>query len=164
MTSAWLDYPWQLPDPHVIEWQITAEHIDHYNHVNNVAYVAQLEKVAWAHSNALGLDIATYQQLDRGMAISKHVIDYHAAALLGDHLLCATWIIHCDSRLKLSRQFQYIRSSDKRTMLTARTDFVCIALSTGKPKRMPSVFAQHYGLATLKNATDNAVHTTEFGC
>lgn len=149
MNSAWLDYPWRLPDPYIVDWQITPAHIDHYNHVNNVAYVAQLEKVAWSHSNALGLDIKTYQQLDRGMAISKHVIDYHAAAVLGDELLCATWIIECDSRLKLSREFQYIRCSDQRTMLTARTDFVCIALSTGKPKRMPKEFAQHYGEAKL---------------
>lgn len=141
-----------MPDPFVVDWIIQPGHIDHYNHVNNVAYVAQLEKVAWAHSNALGLDIQTYHRLDRGMAISRHIIDYHAAALLNDRLLCATWIVACDRRLKLSRQFQYIRLTDKKTMLTAKTDFVCIALSSGKPKRMPREFTDIYGPARIDHS------------
>ncbi|MFA3789751.1 acyl-CoA thioesterase [Aliiglaciecola sp. SL4] len=144
--------PWQLPHPHVIKWVIAVEQIDHYNHVNNVAYVSQLERVSWSHSMSLGLDIGIYQQLDRGMAISKHVIEYHAAAVLGDHILCATWVTKCDSRLKLSRQFQFIRESDGVTVLTAQTDFVCIALSSGKPKRMPPEFRDTYGKVCVSNA------------
>ena len=138
---------WMLPKPHVISWQIQPEEIDHYNHVNNVEYVSKLEQVAWSHSNALGLTIEEYQSLDRGMAISRHEIDYLSAALLNDELLCATWIVHCDRRLKLARQFQFIRPSDGATMLKARTEFVCIALSSGKPKRMPKRFADVYGNA-----------------
>lgn len=144
-----LDLPWLLERPHIVPWLITPEHIDHYNHVNNVAYVAQLERVAWSHSNHLGLTIEDYQSLDRGMAISRHEIDYHAAALLDETVYCATWIVHCDSRLKLSRQFQFIRGSDKLTLLTAKTDFVCIALSSGKPKRMPKDFSDVYGQARV---------------
>nr|WP_040521844.1 thioesterase family protein [Aliiglaciecola lipolytica] len=135
-----------------MKWSVTPEQIDHYNHVNNVAYVSQLERVSWSHSMSLGLTIEIYQQLDRGMAISKHEIEYHAAALLGDNLLCATWIIECDRRLKLSRKFQFIRESDGVTVLTARTDFVCIALSSGKPKRMPEPFRDIYGKACLPSA------------
>ncbi|MFT6899176.1 MAG: acyl-CoA thioester hydrolase [Paraglaciecola sp.] len=140
-------YHWLLPDPFVIPWEITKGHIDHYNHANNVAYVSQLEQTSWAHSNALGLSIEQYQSLDRGMAISRHEIDYLAPALLGDTLLCATWIITCDSRLKLTRQFQFIRQSDGLSMLKARTEFVCIALSSGRPKRMPAIFTSTYGPA-----------------
>lgn len=140
---------WNLPNPHILPWKIQSQHIDHYQHVNNVAYVKQLERVSWSHSNQLGLTIKEYQALDRGMAISKHLIDYLAAAHLGDHILCATWIIECDNRLKLSRQFQFIREKDQLTLLTARTDFVCIALSSGKPKRMPARFSDVYGAAKV---------------
>lgn len=140
---------WLYPGPFITEWQIEQEHIDHYRHVNNVAYVSQLEKTAWAHSNSLDLTIEKYQDLDRGMAISRHEIDYLAAAVLNDRLLCATWIVECDHRLKLTRQFQFIRQSDGLTMLKARTEFVCIALSSGKPKRMPEIFATVYGQATI---------------
>ena len=117
--------------------------------MNNVAYVSQLERTAWAHSNALGLSIEQYQDLDRGMAISRHEIDYLAAAVLGDTLACATWIVACDNKLKLARQFQFIRVSDGLTMLKARTEFVCIALSSGKPKRMPKIFSETYFNAML---------------
>lgn len=146
------DLPWLLPNPHILPWHIESKHIDHYQHVNNVAYVTQLERVSWSHSNQLGLTIEEYQALDRGMAISKHIIDYHAAAHLGDEIYCATWIIECDRKLKLSRQFQFIRARDKHTLLTARTDFVCIALSSGKPKRMPVRYSEVYGLAKVPTA------------
>jgi acyl-CoA thioester hydrolase len=141
---------WLLPSPHIVEWQINKEHIDHYHHVNNVEYVKQLEVTAWHHSNALGLTIEQYQSLDRGMAISRHEIDYLASAIEGDKVLCATWLVDCDRRLKLARQFQFIRESDGLTLLKARTEFVCIALSSGKPKRMPSLFSETYGDAMIE--------------
>ncbi|MCF2948578.1 acyl-CoA thioesterase [Paraglaciecola aquimarina] len=141
---------WHYPTPFVQTWQVSAEQIDHYQHANNVAYVKQLETTAWAHSNQLGLNIEIYQSLDRGMAISRHEINYLAAAHKDDKIDCATWIVECDGKLKLARQFQFIRQSDKVTLLTARTEFVCIALSTGKPRRMPAAFSDIYCPAVIK--------------
>ena len=142
-------WQWPLPSPHVIEWQIQESEIDHYQHVNNANYVSKLELVSWHHSNRLGLTIEQYQQLDRGMAISRHEIDYLSPAILGDTLLCATWIVECDRRLKLARQFQFQCASSHKVVLNARTEFVCIALSSGKPKRMPALFADTYGAAMI---------------
>jgi acyl-CoA thioester hydrolase len=143
--------PWLYPKPFVTPWKIEAEHIDHYQHVNNVAYVKQLEITAWAHANTLGLNIQQYQALNRGMVIRRHHINYLAAARLGDELACATWITACDEKLKLTRQFQFVRQGDKQTILTAKTDFVCIALSNGKPALMPKAFCDVYGPATIQN-------------
>ena len=140
---------WHFLNPFLCTWQVSHEQIDHYQHANNVAYVSQLEITSWAHSNHLGLTIEQYQALDRGMAISRHEINYLAASHVNDLIDCATWIVDCDNKLKLARQFQFIRRSDQQTVLTARTEFVCIALSTGKPKRMPKEFADVYGPATL---------------
>jgi acyl-CoA thioester hydrolase len=140
---------WLLPHPFLCTWQVTPEQIDHYQHANNVAYVSQLEVTSWTHSKYLGLTIEQYQALDRGMAITRHEIDYLAAAQVNDLIDCATWIVQCDNKLKLARQFQFIRRSDQLTLLTARTEFVCIALSTGKPKRMPKMFTDIYGAAAL---------------
>ncbi|MEP7702584.1 acyl-CoA thioesterase [Paraglaciecola sp. 25GB23A] len=143
---------WQYANPFINEWRISPEHIDHYGHANNVAYVSQLEQTSWAHSNALGLTIEQYKQLDRGMAISRHEINYLAAAYLHDDIACATWIVECDNRLKLTRAFQFIRRADGLCLLTARTEFVCIALSSGRPKRMPPEFTQPYGQAQIVTA------------
>lgn len=141
---------WRHADPFIISWTVSPDQIDHYQHANNVAYVSQLEQTSWAHSNALGLTIEQYKSLDRGMAISRHEINYLAAAYLNDVIDCATWIVECDGRLKLARHFEFIRRSDGVSLLTARTEFVCIALSSGRPKRMPDIFADIYGRASIQ--------------
>ncbi|WP_100656837.1 acyl-CoA thioesterase [Alteromonas flava] len=140
---------WQLPNPFIELWQVPPEVIDHYGHVNNVAYISQIEKLAWAHSNALGLSIEQYQELDRGMAIRRHEVDYLLACHEGDTIACATWIVACDKRLTLSRRFQFICATRSKTVFTAKTDFICIALSSGMPKRMPEPFKQAYGGAMI---------------
>ncbi|MCY1183342.1 hypothetical protein D9M73_239530 [compost metagenome] len=81
------------------------------------------------------------------MAVVRHEIDYLAAAYEGDELQLATWIVDWDQRLKMTRHFQLKRPSDNTTLLRAQTTFVCIELSTGKPKRMPAEFIEGYGPA-----------------
>ncbi|MBE1287370.1 MAG: acyl-CoA thioesterase [Alteromonadaceae bacterium] len=132
--------------PYTCLWQPAENDIDHYGHVNNTSYVKQLEVTAWAHSNHLGLDIAQYRELDAGMVIAHHTIDYLLPVHCGETIECRTAIIACDNKLRLSRGFEFYNQSQQR-VLTARTDFVCITLSTGKPRRMPARFAECYGRA-----------------
>jgi len=47
----------------------------------------------------------------------------------------------------MTRHFQLVRPSDGTTLLRAQTTFVCIELSTGKPRRMPAEFIEGYGAA-----------------
>ncbi len=143
--------PWHHPAPFVETWTVEQAHLDHYQHVNNVAYLAQLEKLAWAHSNALGLTFDDYAACDRAMVIRRHELDYLQPSHFGDTLSCATWIIHCDGRLTLTRQFQFICNRRQKTVFEAKTQFVCASLSTGKPKRMPETFRARYGDACLND-------------
>ena len=138
---------WQLPDPHIEIWQITDSHIDHYGHANNVAYIAQQELVAWAHSNALGLSMDDYHALDRAMVVQSHQVKYIQPCNLNDQVHCATWITECKNKLTLTRNFQYICSRRKTTVYEAQTVFVCIKLSSGKPIRMPPRFWDVYSRA-----------------
>ncbi|TKB02428.1 acyl-CoA thioesterase [Alteromonas portus] len=140
---------WMLDNPYVQQWHIDESHIDHYQHVNNVAYLSQLESLAWAHSNALGLQFADYQALNRGMVIKRHELNYHLPTHLGDTLECATWIAHCDGKLTLKRQFQFICPKRNKTVFDAMTTFVCVSLDTGAPKRMPKQFVDIYGEACV---------------
>ena len=144
-----LALPWMHDAPFIEQWHIDETHIDHYQHVNNVAYVTQLEKLAWAHSNALGLHFSDYQSLNRGMVIKRHELNYHLPTHLGDGLYCATWIVHCDSKLTLKRQFQFICPKRMKTVFDAVTTFVCVSLDTGAPKRMPAQFTEAYGKACI---------------
>ena len=140
---------WQYPNPFVRTWKIAQEHIDHYQHTNNVAYLSRLERLAWEHSQSLGLQFVDYQALDRAMVIIKHTLHYHAPSHLDDTLACATWIVNCDNKFKLSRRFEFIKLGEEKTVFSAQTDFVCVSLSTGMPKKMPEPFARIYGSAII---------------
>lgn len=128
---------WDREGAYVIDVQVSAEHIDELGHANNAVYVSWLERCAWSHSQSLGLGIEDYRRLDRAMAVLRHEIDYLASAYEGDRLQLATWICESDQRLRMKRQFQLVRPADGATLLRAQTTFVCIELSSGKPKRMP---------------------------
>ncbi|CDF85214.1 acyl-CoA thioesterase [Pseudomonas sp. QL9] len=140
---------WDLPEPFVIDIAVNAEDIDGLGHANNAVYVSWLERCAWRHSQRLGLDLAEYRRLDRAMAVVRHEIDYLAAAYEGEELQMGTWIVESDQKLRMDRQFQLVRPADGVTLLRARTTFVCIELSSGKPKRMPAEFIEGYGRALL---------------
>ena len=138
---------WDLATPFIIDLQVAAEDIDGLGHANNAVYVSWLERCAWRHSQRLGLDLTEYRRLDRAMAVVRHEIDYLAAGYEGDELQLATWIVDWDQRLKMTRRFQLVRPRDGATLLRAQTTFVCIELSSGKPKRMPAEFIDGYGPA-----------------
>ncbi|WNW10828.1 thioesterase family protein [Pseudomonas sp. DTU_2021_1001937_2_SI_NGA_ILE_001] len=138
---------WDLADPFIIDLSVAAEDIDGLGHANNAVYVTWLERCAWRHSQQLGLDLSEYRRLDRAMAVVRHEIDYLASAYEHDALQLATWIVDWDRRLKMTRRFQLRRPADGVTLLRAQTTFVCIELSTGRPRRMPESFISGYGAA-----------------
>jgi len=140
---------WDHPKAFIVDIKVEAEHIDELGHANNAVYVAWLERCAWQHSQSLGLGLEDYQRLDRAMAVLRHEIDYLAAAYQGDCLQLATWVVQSDQRLKMKRNFQLVRPADAATLLRAQTTFVCIQMSSGKPKRMPAEFVEGYGKALV---------------
>lgn len=145
---------WDRATPFVIDLNVSNEDIDGLGHANNAVYVTWLERCAWRHSQQLGLDLTEYRRLDRAMAVVRHEIDYLASAYEDDELELATWIVDWDRRLKMTRRFQLRRPGDGLTLLRAQTTFVCIELSTGKPKRMPAAFIEGYGPALVSNTVD----------
>lgn len=52
------------------------EDIDGLNHTHNALCVQWCERIAWAHSVALGLDLADDRRLDRAMPTGRHEYDY----------------------------------------------------------------------------------------
>ena len=107
------------------------------------------ERVAWAHSVALGLDLERYEALDRAMVITRSEFDYLCASREGDAVAVATWIVAWDRKLTMQREFQIVRVSDGVTLLRGQMQFACIALGTGKPRRLPPEFIAGYGRAVL---------------
>ena len=147
-----LESVWDYPDPHTLEIQVQSEHIDGLQHTNNTIYIGWCEQVAWNHSASLGLDLERYQALNRAMAITHCEYDYLQASREGDRLIAGTWIVDWDKRLSMRRCFQIIRLEDGATLLRGDVQFVCIALDTGRPKRLPPEFINGYGAAVLERS------------
>lgn len=140
---------WDLPDPFELPYSVESNHIDSLNHVNNAVYVGWCQDAGWAHSQALGLGIEEYQQLDTAMAIRHAEYDYISAAYLGDKLRLGTWLSHCDGRLQLERRFQLLRESDSSCLMRGRWKLVSIGMTSGKARRMPNIFLKTYGDAVV---------------
>lgn len=141
---------WDLAQPFTARFTVMAEAIDHYKHVNNAEYLRYIEEVSWQHSNALGLTMDDYERLDRALVVIRHEIDYTAPAFEGEALEIATWIVEYDQRFQVARQFQLVRVSDKKTLMRCITRFACVALTSGKLRRLPEEFTTTYLPAVVK--------------
>lgn len=135
---------WDFPTPFTMPLMPQAQDIDGLNHTNNAVYVQWCEKIGWAHSVALGLGLADYQRLDRAMAIRRGEYDYLLPTACNEELTLATWIRACNGKLTMERRFQLVRNRDQATVLRGRWDLVCIELSSGQARRMPTEFCQVY--------------------
>ena len=80
---------WDFPQPFTLPVSPSVIDIDGLNHTNNAVYVQWCEKIGWAHSEALGLNLTDYQRLDRAMAIRRGEYDYLLPTLLDDKLTLA---------------------------------------------------------------------------
>lgn len=137
---------WDHPDPFIHETVVAPQHIDEFQHTNNVVYLTWMAKTAWEHSKALGLDFAVYGELNRGMVVRHHEMDYLAPSHEGDTIQIGTWIVGNDGRLRLRRHFQMVNAQTGKTLLRGLSEFICINIETGKPTRMPERFVKAYAL------------------
>lgn len=139
-----VDISWDHPRPFTQPFAPGLGDIDGLNHTNNAVYVQWCERIAWAHSESLGLSLADYRRLDRAMAIRRGTYDYLLPTLLHDELTLATWLVGSDGKLTMERRFQLVRDGDGTTVLRGHWNLVCIELANGRPRRMPPEFCQVY--------------------
>jgi acyl-CoA thioester hydrolase len=161
---------WDHPNPFSLRVSPQAADIDGLNHTNNAVYVQWCEKVAWAHSESLGLSLGDYHRLDRAMAIRRGEYDYLLPSFAEEALTLGTWLFmgppgrreastsprggeaarerpvaaSGDGKLTMERRFQLVRDSDGATLMRGRWQLVCIELGSGKPRRMPAEFTAAY--------------------
>ncbi len=148
---------WDLPDPFAIDVVVSPADIDRYGHTNNAVYLGWCDQVAWAHSEAVGLDWERFQQLGRAMAVRRSELEYLAPSHAGETVRVANWIVRCDGRVRATRRYQLCRAADGLTLLRGDIHFVCIDLESGRPRRMPPEFRERYRvLDSVRRALDGA--------
>ena len=128
---------WKYPKPFTREIKILDEHVDRLGHTNNVKYLEWLEEIAWEHMESLGYGWGAMYDTGFALAITNTVLNYRLSSYVGDSLVLGTWISFNDQRFKCGREFQLLRASDFKTVLTASMEFACIKLSNGRPAKMP---------------------------
>lgn len=139
MTAAW-----DLPSPFIHRVSALDSDIDAYGHVNNSVYLSWLDETAWAHSSALGITAEHCVAMRRGMVVWRSQLHYLAAVFAGDRLEIGTWLVFEDARLRVDRRFQILRPADDRCVLRGLIHYVCVDLDSGRPRRMPAEFVDHY--------------------
>lgn len=125
--------------PH-FEDHLTVEdqHIDALGHVNNVIYLQWVQDMAAAHWRAA----APAQALQEAIwVVRRHVIDYHASAVLGDQLRLRTEVSAMSGAI--SKRWTRIYRGDT-LLLTAESDWVLIDRESGKPKRILRKWSQPF--------------------
>lgn len=123
---------------------VSEKDIDGFGHVNNAVYLQWLDATVWEHSTLLGVSEKDCAELKRGMAVVRHEIDYLASTYLNDEVVVFSWLTNNDGKLRASRVFQLVRLHDHKTVLRAKTDYICTNLENGRPARMPEVFKTSY--------------------
>ena len=135
---------WDVGAPFTERVMVGPEHLDRFGHTNNVQYLRWLEQVAWSHSVSLKLGFDDYERLNAGCVARRHELDYLAATFAGEELALGTWIAECDAKFTMWRAYQIVRVRDGKTVLRGRTQWVCIDMKSGRPKRMPAEFVEAY--------------------
>ena len=129
----------------VFDLKITVqpEHIDVLGHVNNVVYLSWMQDAATAHIEALGLGLKEYLELKHAMVAVEHHVQYRKAALQGEEIILRTWLNDINA-LYSFRQYAFYRPSDKAVLFMGNTQWACVEIATGRPKRMSPTFMQAY--------------------
>ncbi len=135
---------WDVVSPFVQVLTVGPEHLDAFEHTNNVVYLAWLQDVAWAHSVSLGFGMDDYRKIGAGCVARRHELDYLAPTFADDRLHVATWVAENGGRLDMWRAYQIIREQDGRTVLRGRTQWICVDMKTGRPRRQPPEFVAAY--------------------
>ena len=120
--------------------------IDDLGHVNNVVYLRWIQDVAKSHWQTVAAadDVARL-----GWVVTRHELDYRAAAFLGDVLVARTWIGET-APLTCERFVEIRRLRDDRLLVQARSIWVPVDRASGRPKRIgPEVLAPFQGPGPL---------------
>ena len=118
--------------------------IDENGHVNNVAYVQWMQDIAVEHYAKIGG--ITAQGTDATWVVREHRVEYLLPAFEGDQIEIRTWIENI-RRVRSLRKYEFIRTSDRKTLVKGETDWVFVDAKTGRPRAIPAKVAAVFNLA-----------------
>jgi acyl-CoA thioester hydrolase len=125
----------RLPE-HQMEIVAMPEDVDDLGHVSNIAYVRWIQQVAVAHSDAVGLNAAAYDQLGSIFVVRRHEVDYLRPTYAGDRLLLTTQVAWWRGASS-ERRTSITRRDDGTALVRAGTIWAYVNQKNGRPRRIP---------------------------
>ena len=119
-----------------LDLAVADEDIDDLGHASNIAFVRWIQRVAIAHSEAVGLGLEAYRRLGGVFIVARHEIDYLRPALRGDVLQARTWISSVMAA-KVQRATELVRAADGEPVARSLTSWGWVEMASGRPRRIP---------------------------
>ena len=135
---------WQCESPFVGVLQVQAADLDEFGHTNNTIYLVWMQAIAALHSKHLGLTFQDFVELGYGCVARQHTMNYKRPTFAGDTLWIGTWISHNEGKADMTRQYQIVRERDGAPVLQGSTQWVCIDMKSGRPRKQPPRFVECY--------------------
>jgi acyl-CoA thioester hydrolase len=122
-------------EPIVYSKQIVVDHsvIDHFNHVNNLAYVRWALEISKEHWNAFTTEAV---QNTYGWMIMHHELTYKRQALLDDNLIINTHILNYSAATS-ERKTEILHEENKQVIFESVAKWCFVKIETQKPARIP---------------------------
>ena len=132
--------------PHVFKmiWTPGEGDVDGNNHVNNVKYVEWMQRIAIRHSRESGCESLTESSGATWFARS-HSIQYKLQAWKDEPIQVETWVVGFRKVLS-SRKYRFLHQDSGRVIAEAETEWVFVDASTGKPRSIPEMMSEIFGL------------------
>lgn len=122
------------PIAHRHVFRVAGTDIDELGHANNVVWIRWINDAALAHACEVGLGPEECRALDAVWVVRRHDIEYLRPAFEGQTIECFTWPASVRGATSLRRTL--FRCED-RVLARAETTWALLAMSTGKPRRVP---------------------------
>ena len=117
---------------------VTASHLDHLQHVNNVVYVQWLQDAACNHWMQKVPETLHREVL---WVVRRHEIDYLAGAFLGDELAITTWPGK-HTGVTWQRHYTIVRLRNKQTIIKATSIWALVHRANFRPRRIDEAILQ----------------------
>jgi len=114
--------------------------------VNNVVFVKWMQDIAVEHATRVGCTAAT-EEAGASWYVRSHHIDYKRPAFDGDQIVVETQVGNL-STARSTRTYKFSRAADGAVLALASTDWVFVDAATGRPRPIPAIMAELFGLTT----------------
>ena len=119
--------------------------MDSFGHVNNAVYLMYAEAARNDYMLQRGLTFADFERWKVGPVLFSAKLDYKSPARTDDELII-TGDMQNQGRTRFGIIHEMLLKKDNRLICRAELGFAFVDLTTGRPCRIPELFAKAFGI------------------